>query len=208
MKELLWVLLTAWAARAQDPAAAAEEVLANADLSYITTWTAPCDQRIWDQLLAAPLLMGRLWEVYGYAPAYRTSALGDTLLVVDPTGLEGKMVKVRQSEGELVYLVHGKLDHWAVPFFNRGLAVIVLKSQVKSGQMDCQVEVHIRAESSLSSLVLQAGSSLVMEHVQNRVTLNLADAANIFADVQNVPEAVRAKLSGEERQWFESTLSR
>ncbi|MBI2502779.1 MAG: hypothetical protein HYW07_06050 [Candidatus Latescibacteria bacterium] len=208
MKELLWVLLTAWVARAQDPAAVAEEVLANEDLSYTTGWTAPCGQRTWDQLLAAPLLMGKLWAVYGYAPAYRTSALGDTLLVADPTGLEGKGGKVRQGEGELVYLIYGKLDHWAVPFFNRGLAVIALKSQAQGGQMDCQVEVHIRAESSLSSLVLQAGRSLVMEHVQNRVTLNLADAANIFADVQNAPEAVRAKLSGEELQWFESTLSR
>lgn len=208
MKGLLWVLLTAWAAWAQDPAAQAEEVLANEDLSYTTAWTAPCGQRTWDSLLSEPLLMGKLWEVYGYAPAYRTSALGDTILVLDPTGLEGKAVKVRQGEGELVYLVYGKLDHWAVPFFNRGLAVIVLRSQAEGGQMDCQVEVHIRAESTLSSLVLQAGRSLVMEHVRNRVTLNLADAAHIFAEVQNTPEAVRAKLRGEELQWFESTLSR
>lgn len=208
MKGLLLVLLMAWAAWAQDPAAQAAEVMANEDLNYTTTWSVPCGQRTWDQLLAAPLLMGKLWEVYGYGPAYRTSALGDTLLVADPTGLEGKAVKVRQSEGELVYLIYGKLDHWAVPFFNRGLAVIALKSQASGAQMDCQVEVHIRAESVLSSLVLQAGSSLVMEHVQNRVTLNLADAAHIFADVQDNPDAVRAKLDGEARQWFESTIGR
>lgn len=206
MKGIVWFLMTAWAAWAQEPAAVANEVLANADLSYTTTWAVPCSQRTWDRLLAEPLLMGKLWEAYGFAPAYRTSTLGDTLLVADPTGLEGKAVKVSQGEGELVYLVYGKLDHWAVPFFNRGLAVIVLKSQPKEGQMDCQVEVHIRAESTLSSLVLQAGSSLVMEHVQNRVTLNLADAATIFAAVHQDPGAVREKLSGEEQRWFDAAL--
>lgn len=209
MTVLLWIVLTAWAAWAQpESAVVAAEVLADEDLSYTTRWTAPCEQRTWQRLISEPLLMGRLWTVYGYAPSYRTSALGDTILVTDPTGLEGRAVQVRQREGEVVYLVYGKLNHWAVPFFNSGLAVIVLRSEAKDGQMECQVEVHIQAESTLSSLVLQAGRSLVMAHVQNRVDLNLADVASIFAAVQNRPEEVRARLSGEDLQWFDSILTR
>jgi hypothetical protein len=201
------LLLFALRARAEDPAEVAREVLGSPDLRYTTTWTVPCSGRTFEALVASPLVTARLWDAYGYAPAYRASSLGDTLLVLDPTGLEGKALLLDRTPSEVRYLVYGKLDHWAVPFFNRGLAVMSLRSAEQDGRMECQVEIAIRAESTLSSLVLQAAEGLIMERVRNRVTLNLVDAASIFVAVDRDPAAVKQKLNAEDGRGLDAVLT-
>ena len=56
---------------AEDRAAQAQEIIENADVTYTTSFSWQCSKRTWNRVVEHPLLVGQLWEAYGYAPAYR-----------------------------------------------------------------------------------------------------------------------------------------
>lgn len=205
-------LLTAPGAHAADLAvqtaldAQARRIIDEADITYKTTFIWDCKATIWEQILDRPLLMGALWTAYGFAPAYQVSARGDTLHVDDPTGLVGDALLFRRRWGERAYLIHGKLDHWAVPFFNQGTAVIVLKSRPEGDQIVGDIRVYVRANSTLGNIVLKVGRKLLYDHVDNRVTLNLQDARRIVETIDADPTQIAARLRGLEAKQFRSAF--
>jgi hypothetical protein len=198
-------ILRAAPARAEVEARA-RELIRQADVTYTTTFTWPCSASTWECILDHPLLMGALWEAYGYAPAYKTSARGDTLHLADPTGLIGDALRFHREPGGASYLVDGKLDHWAVPFFNEASAVFILTSRSAQNQIVADLKVYVRAGSAVGSLVLQATKPLLAEHVDNRVTLNLQDARKIVEAINTSPAQVASHLSGLPLEQFEITF--
>lgn len=188
---------------AEDRAAQAQEIIENADVTYTTSFSWQCSKRTWNRVVEHPLLVGQLWEAYGYAPAYRVSMRGDAIHINDPTGLTGDVFVFRWDSGARVYLALGKLDHWAVPFFNEGMAVFVLKSRVSDRRVFGELKVYIRAASTVGNIVLQVGRSVFMKHVDNRITLNLQDVQKIAETVELTPEKVMGKLSGSTAERFE-----
>lgn len=185
-----------------DPAAEAQAVVADPDYVYSTAFTWACPPDLWEKVLDEPLLMGRLWEAYGYAPAYRFSARGEVIHVDDPTGLQGDAVLVSRGPGSRTYLVQGKVDHWAVPFFNEGLAVFVLSSRPAGDQVVVDLKVHVSAGSTVGSLVLAVGRPLLARHIDNRVTLNLQDGRRIVETLAARPQEAAGLLGGEDGARF------
>ena len=96
----------------------------------------------------------------------------------------------------MAYLVDGRLNHWAVPFFNEASAVFLLKSDFAQGKIVANLQVYIRAGSTVGSLVLQAAKPLLVKHVDNRVTLNLQDVRKIVEELDTSPDRVASRLSG------------
>jgi len=192
-------LVLAWAAvgataTGNELAARVRTVVEEADVVYDTGFEVPCSVGVWEEMVARPVLLGALWSAYGYAPAYRVEMRGDTIHVEDPTGLVGDVVGIQTRDGERTYLVEGQVNHWAVPFFNRGSAVFVLKTTVTAGEVAARLAVYVRAESAIGSLVVKLGRPLLMKHVVNRIDLNLRDACGILAAVEGDPDHVVSLL--------------
>ncbi len=181
----------------------ARQLVDEADVTYATRFTWLCSESTWDRILSNPLLMGVLWKAYGFAPAYDMTARDDTLHVEDPTGLIGDAFCLYQRAGEVAYLVDGRLNHWAVPFFNEASAVFLLKSDFDQGKIFANLRVYIRAGSTVGSLVLQAAKPVLAKHIDNRVTLNLQDLRKIVEELDTSPARVASRLSGAYLQNFE-----
>lgn|GEM_PF-2502877 len=180
----------------------AGQLVDEADVTYVTRFTWSCSPSTWDRILSNPLLMGALWKAYGFAPAYDITARGDTLHVEDPTGLIGDAFRLHRNTGEVAYLVDGRLNHWAVPFFNEASAVFILKSHFAQGKVVANLQVYLRAGSTVGSLVLQAAKPLLAKHVDNRVTLNLQDVRKIVEEIDTSPARVASRLSGKSLEQF------
>ena len=181
---------------AGDVESQARQLIAEADVIYTTRFTWSCSASNWERILSNPLLIGALWKAYGFAPAYDMTARGDTLHVEDPTGLIGDAFRFQREAGEVSYLIDGRLNHWAVPFFNEASAIFVLVSRSAQGKIVANLQVYIRAGSAVGSLVLQAAKPLLAKHVDNRVTLNLQDARKIVEEIDTSPARVASYLSG------------
>ena len=174
----------------------AAEIVGDADVVYNTTFVMACSEGTWRRLMDKPVLLGRLWSAYGFAPIYQVEMRHDTVHVEDSTGLVGDVVAVELEQGRRQYLINGELDHWAVPFFNEGTAVLTLEMQVKGDAVGGTAAVHLRANSGIGRLVLRAARPLLTKHVANRLDLNLQDAAKIFAAVEEDPVEVADFLGG------------
>ena len=174
----------------------AAEIIGDADAAYKTTFVMQCSESTWKQLVDRPALLGRLWNVYGFMPTYQVEMRHDTVHVEDSTGLVGDAVTAEPGAGRRQYLINGELDHWAVPFFNEGTAVLTLDVLVKGEGVAGTAAVHLRANSGIGRVVLRAARPLLVKHVANRLDLNLQDAAKIFAAVEEDSEAVADLLGG------------
>ena len=174
----------------------AAEIIGDADVVYKTSFVMPCSEGTWERLLDRPALWCRLWNAYGFAPTYQVEMRHDTAHVEDSTGLVGDVVVAELEPGRRQYLIDGELDHWAVPFFNEGTAVLTVDIHVKGDGVTGTATIHLRANSGLGRLVLRAARPLLTKRVANRLDLNLQDAAKIFAAVEEDPEEVADLLGG------------
>ena len=193
---LALLLVTAAAGEAAEPTAAdrATAVVDAAHFTYETSFRLPCSQSTWQALVGDPVLFADLWNAYGYGPAYQVSIRGAQIHVADPTGLVGDMSPVLTEPNRRQYFVRGRLDHWAVPFLNEGLAVFILDTRPEGAFIVGQVSVHIQAASAFGGLVLQLGRPVLAEHVENRIRLNLRDAGQLLEAIETRPQAVRRKV--------------
>src|ERR1700694_3594316 len=106
----------AGAAAPPNRASVAETVVASPDITYQIPFVINCSEATWRKVLDNPWLMGQLWNVYGYSPAYKVSTAGDGLHIDDPTGLVGDLWLVRNGLDERRYFATGRLNFRAVPF--------------------------------------------------------------------------------------------
>jgi hypothetical protein len=170
-------------------------VIADADITYRTTFRLPCTDATWQVMAADPLLFADLWNAYGYGPAYSVRAEGAVLHVSDPTGLAGKVAIVEASPRRRRYLVEGEVDHWAVPFMNEGTAVFVLDTVVDAEGVAGELIVSVQAGSAIAGFVLRLTRSVLLAHVANRIELNLQDASTLLQLIERQPEMVQRKVS-------------
>jgi hypothetical protein len=195
---LMLALLASVPARGSD-GAALQAVIDDADITYRTTFHLPCSDATWQALVDDPVLFADLWNVYGYGPAYTVRATGPALHVSDPTGLAGEVTIVEASAQRRRYLVAGRVDHWAVPFMNEGDAAFVLDTAVgdtgaSASTVTGELTVYVQAGNSFAGLIMRLGRSVLLDHVANRVELNLRDASKLLQRIENHPERVRRKV--------------
>lgn len=202
----LWSLLVAVvllaASTGADPPAEVQALAERPDVSYSASFTWRCSPETWERILDQPLLMGQLWEAYRFLPAYRFSVRGDTLHVVDPTGLVGDVLLLNRSPGVRTWLVLGKLDHWAVPVLNEGKALFVLTSRPAPEGIAAELQVKVKAGSALGHLVLRLARPLLARHVENRLDRNLRDGRRLVETVESTPDSALRLLRGEDARRF------
>lgn len=179
-----------------DWAATVERVRHEAAITFSKEYQIKCPLAVVEKALDHPALMGALWDVYGYAPAYKITGLEQpgAVHIDDPTGIVGELWPYKRDGPRRIYIAQGKLDHWAVPSFNGGLAVFELETTGKGDFTAIKVKVFIEPESGFAGALLSVLEPLVIKHVDNRVTLNLEDAAKIMEAISQEPEAVADRL--------------
>ena len=189
---------------AEDRAERAAAVRRAAAVSYSGRYEVPCLAAVLERAMDHPVLMGALWAAYGYAPAYRVSGLGEAgaAHVEDPTGIVGDLWLVEREKRYRVYLADGELDHWAVPALNRGTAVFEVRTAAKESGTEVDVAVFMEPESRIAGALLWLLSPVVEYHIENRISLNLEDAAKILEAIDRTPAAVADRLEGPQRQEF------
>jgi hypothetical protein len=116
---------------------------------------------------------------------------------------------LRADPGYRQYLVTGRLDHWAVPFLNDGLAVFELATRSTETGMAGDLVVHIKAGNSDTLVLLDRLAGFVVEHLRpallshmaKRIQLNLRDAGWMLAEIEKIdrrsdwrPDTVRGKV--------------
>lgn len=205
---VLSAALAAQAGAAAPPnrAGVAESVAASPDLTYQIPFTINCSEAIWRKVLDNPWLMGQLWNVYGYSPAYKVSTAGDGLHIDDPTGLVGDLWLVRNGLDERRYFATGQLNFRAVPFFNSGQAVTIVRSLAAAQQIRGNLQLYIRADRAVGRAVVWAGRSLVQGKVEARVRSNLHDAVRLVEQIASSPDVVLRQLQGPAAETFRAVF--
>jgi hypothetical protein len=66
-----------------------EEIIGNPTVIYQKAFGVDTTPEIWNRVLDNLYLMGRLWGIYRFQPAYRVTRTDSGLHVVDPTGIIG-----------------------------------------------------------------------------------------------------------------------
>jgi hypothetical protein len=203
-------MLCAWGApqarAVADAPGTARQIVEDPDVTYSTRVVWDCSRQTWEKALDHPLVMGALWQAYGFAPAYVVSGQPDSLHMYDPTGLLGDAFPYERDSNSMRYLVLGKLNHWAVPVMNKGLAVFAVTWQETGGGVATDVNVYVKAGSGFAGVLLRLARPLLARHVENRVSLNVQDARKIVADIEADPAAVAGRLQGAMRQEFSATF--
>lgn len=194
------LLLPALSAAADLPPDA-QTLLQSPDISFSGAYDLACRPAVLDSLLRHPLLLGRLWEAYGFAPAYRVSPQGDAIRVNDPTGIAGEVRLAQQSGNRWVYLGEGRLNHRLVPAFGGKMALVVTAAPKGEG-VSARVEVFLRTESRTLGLLTWTLSPLVKGRIENRATLNARDLGVILREVSTAPQQAASRLRGEDGRAF------
>ena len=188
-------------ARAVDLTSQAQAVLSAPDVSFSGTYDLPCRPAVLDSLLRHPILLGRLWTAYGFAPAYKVRAQGSGLHVEDPTGIVGEIVLAQQAGNRWVYLGDGMLNHRLVPSF-RGKMALVITTTPKGAGVGAHVDVFVRTESRALGLLAWTLFPLVKGRIESRVTLNARDVGVILKDVSIAPQKIASRLAGDDAAAF------
>ena len=184
----------------------ADAVVASPDVTYQASFAINCSEATWRKVLDNPWLMGQLWNIYGYAPAYKVGPAGDGLHIEDPTGLVGELWLVRNQPHERRYLASGKISYRAVPFFNSGQAVTIVRSQVAGQQIRGTLQLYIRGDRAISRAVLWAGKPVLQGRVENRVQRNLQDGVRLVEQIASSPDAVLRQLQGPAAETFRAVF--
>jgi hypothetical protein len=192
------------ASLAEDLAERSRRIMRQSAVTYTTSFLWPCSASTWTRVTENPLMLGQLWQAFGYAPSYDVHVIKGILHVEDPTGLKGKVHTFQGDAGERIYVCDGEVDHWAVPLFNAGEAVFVLKGEKVADGVRGDLSVYVRSTSLLGNAVLELGESILLKHIENRISLNLQDATRIVEAIELAPETVLGKLSGHQAKLFES----
>lgn len=205
---VVWAALVAISHAAAPPnrGALAEAVVAAADLSYQASFAINCGEATWRKVLDNPWLMGQIWNVYSHAPAYAVRTTKDGLHVDDPTGLSSDLWVIKNEIRERRYFALGRLTYRAVPFFNSGQAVTIVRSEAVGQQIRGTMHVYIRADRAVSRTALWAAHRLVLRKVEARVQSNLWAGVQLVEQIASSPDAVLKQLQGPAAETFRTVF--
>ena len=177
-------------------------------IRYETGFTVNTTLVIWNRMLDNPCLMGKLWELYEFSPAYKISRKGSEFHIIDPTGIEGNLYLILSSSTGRIYYGTGSMKNWGLPVTLRGKTLFRLHNI--SSHDNVTVTLHIYGEGGdtlITDLLLKAVSPILRMYINRRITRNLRDLKIIIADMMNNPDKIRTGLSGETLKNFNQILN-
>jgi len=175
-----------------------ERFIENASITYEKRFELATSLERWNRMLGDPVLMGRLWALYGFKPAYEIREEKGLYHVIDPTGIEGELSEMETSPRHRIYAGKGKMKNWFVPVSLRGRALFILRHTGSSGRVSCVLEIYGEGGDDLvSKVLLKVVSPLLHRYIDRRVTRNLRDLEVIIDDMERNPRYVRSLLDEE-----------
>jgi hypothetical protein len=182
------------------------EIIQNPTVTYQEAFSADVPLETWNRVLDHLYLMGQLWELYRFQPAYKVTRTDSTLHVVDPTGIVGDLRQISQSAHSRGFYGEGKFNHWAVPTFFAASGVIVFEYRMAHNQLLGEVRIFLRGNNWPSRLAMRLFSGTLIRHVDNRFRNNLGNTKRIIRDILNEPEKVSARLAGPLQNDFDAAF--
>jgi len=183
-----------------------EEIISNPTVSYQKAFDVDATPEIWNRVLDNLYLMGRLWEIYRFQPAYQVTRTDSGLHVVDPTGIIGDIQQVGRSNLSRCFYGRGEFNHWAVPSFFTADGVIMFECTTERNRILGEVKIFMLGNNWLSSVAMKLFSGTLIRHIDNRFMNNMDDMKKIIRDIADEPDKVRNGLAGPLRDDFDKTF--
>lgn len=197
---LVWLATIPVPLQAYD--ARVEEIISNPTVSYQKAFSVDATPEIWNRVLDNLYLMGRLWEIYRFQPAYQVTRRESGLHVVDPSGIIGDVQQVGQSDRSRCYYGRGEFNHWAVPSFFTADGVIIFECTAEQNKLLGEAKIFMLGNNWVSKAAMKLISGALIRHIDNRFMNNLEDLKKIIRDIADDPDKVRNGLTGPLRDDF------
>ncbi len=170
----------------------------SAVIRYKTDFTVDTTLEKWNLMLDNPLLMGRLWELYKFSPAYKVSLKDSDLYIVDPTGIKGYLFEIKSGMYDRVFYGRGTMKNWYIPFSLRGKALFLLHHTYSHNGVSVKLSIYgDKGDNIVMNLMLKAISPILRRYINRRIMSNLRDLKIIIADIEQNPEKISRSLHGQ-----------
>jgi len=180
-----------------------EEIINNPTVYYQKAFTVDANPEIWNRVLDNLYVMGRLWRVYRFPPAYQVTQTDLGLHVIDPTGIIGDVRQVGQTDYSRCFYGHGQFNHWALPSFFNADGVILFEWTMEQNRLVGEVKISMRGNNWISRAAMRLISGTLKYYIDNRFMHNLEDTKKIIRDIAVEPDNVRKGLTGSLRDDFD-----
>lgn len=208
---LLWVCLTILSCAAHpchaDNTVKTRILVEKATITYRTDFSVDSSLNVWNKVLDHPLLMGKLWNLYNFQPAYQVMKAKEGVKIVDPTGINGEISVSASSANSRTFYGRGAIDHWAVPSFISAESVFQFRYQGDGQRIKGKFEVYLRGDNNISDFLMKLFSGTLKGFLHSRFTNNMGDMQKIIFDLLHNPEEIRERLNGESLNDFMEFLS-
>lgn len=183
-----------------------EEVIRNPTVVYQKAFEVDTTPEMWNRVLDNLHLMGRLWGVYGFQPAYQVTRTDAGLHVVDPTGIVGDVRQVGRSDLSRCYYGRGEFNHWAIPSFFTADGVILFECATDKNRLRGEVKIFMQGNNWISRAAMNLFSGILIRRADNRFASNMGDTKKIIRDLADEPDRVRNGLAGQLREDFDKAF--
>ena len=183
-----------------------EEIIRNPTVIYQKAFGVDTTPEIWNRVLDNLYLIGRLWGIYRFQPAYQVTRTDSGLHVVDPTGIIGDVRQVGRSDLSRCFYGRGEFNHWAVPSFFTADGVIMFECTTERNRILGEVKIFMLGNNWLSRVAMKLFSGTLIRHIDNRFMNNMDDMKKIIRDIADEPDKVRNGLAGPLRDDFDKTF--
>ena len=173
-----------------------KQVLEQATVKYRTDFAVEAPLEIWDKVLAHPLLMARLWNVYNFQPAYEVKDQKEGVLVIDPSGIRGTLVMTESRPDGRGFYGRGSVDHWAIPSFISAEGVFRFRYAGDGRRVRGTFEAFMKGDNKTTDFLMKLVRGKVKNLLHRRFTNNLNDMKKIIADIVQNPDQIRGRLTG------------
>ncbi|MHB9099883.1 MAG: hypothetical protein ACYC5X_18925 [Syntrophales bacterium] len=183
-----------------------EEIIRNPTVVYQKAFGVDTTPEIWNRVLDNLYLMGCLWGIYRFQPAYQVTRTDSGLHVVDPTGIVGDVQPAGRADLSRRFYGRGRFNHWAIPSFFTADGVIIFACTTDKNRLQGEVKIFMQGNNWISRAAMTLFSETLIRYVDNRFTKNMDAMRKIIRDVADEPDKVRNGLAGGLRDEFDKAF--
>jgi len=208
---LLWVCLTILSCAAHpcqaDNTAKTRSLIEKATITYQIDFSVDSPLNVWNKVLDHPVLMGKLWNLYNFQPAYQVTKVKEGVEIIDTTGIKGKLSVSDSAANSRTFYGRGEIDHWAVPSFISAEGVFQFRYQEDGQHIKGKFELYLRGDNEITDLLMKLFSGTLKIYLSSRFTNNMRDMKRIIFDLLHNTDHIRKRLTGDSLHDFMEFLS-
>lgn len=171
-----------------------EEIIRDPTITYRNSISIETPLEIWEMGLDNIYLVGRLWGIYGFKPAYHVTRIDSGIHVVDPTGITGDVWPAGRSNRSRLFYGHGRVNHIALPGFFNADGVIIFEWRPTPTMLLIDVKIFLLGNNWISRAVMRLISGPLIRLIEHRFDSNLKDLRTIIRDIVHETAMVRNRL--------------